>query len=157
MAGKKKTKATSSHASSESVMFQPHVPNEHVLFINKLCNRKRALQSKLDNFAAFVDQIKLHQDNSKIFELELRIQTVENCLLSEFSEVQLEIETADPDNFDPSETSTFESFYFTKVAEAKHLLKNYNQPPTNEVLYTLGQSNQLATERHFNDQVQWCS
>jgi len=148
MAGKKKTKATSSHASSESVMFQPHVPNEHVLFINKLCNRKRALQSKLDNFAAFVDQIKLHQDNSKIFELELRIQTVENCLLSEFSEVQLEIETADPDNFDPSETSTFESFYFTKVAEAKHLLKNYNQPPTNEVLYTLGQSNQLATERH---------
>lgn len=57
----------------------------------------------------------------------MRIESLEANLLQEYSEILLEIENLDPDNFEQSESDNFENICFNTTSEAKHFLLAHKQ------------------------------
>lgn len=93
----------------------------------RLVRKKEALQSKLTRFSDFFSSAKLIQpDALKLVEIEMRVKSLETNLLTEFSELQLEMENLDPDSY-VSETDEFESLYYQIISEAKQFLLSHTQ------------------------------
>ena len=98
--------------------------------ISKLVQKRDLLKAKLNSFSTFFDNIKETTPNeSKLVEVELRISTLESKLLSEFSDIQLELESLDSNTFSYSEIESFECLYYAKISEAKQFLTCQRQQP----------------------------
>lgn len=106
-----------------SSSFDQTVNNEFL----RLVRKKEALQSKLTRFSDFFSSAKLIQpDALKLVEIEMRVKSLETNLLTDFSELQLEMENLDPDSY-VSETDEFESLYYQIISEAKQFLLSNTQ------------------------------
>lgn len=86
-------------------------------------------------------------DQVKLVEVELWVNTLQDNLLSSFSEIQLELENLDTDNFDFSETNDFENLYYSTLAEAKQMLSVREHLPPISTAMPQGQDHKV---KRFN-------
>lgn len=91
--------------------------------------RKRGnIKASLTRFCSFVDGVKKSEpDKRKLAELELRLTKVES-LISEFEQIQGEIENIEKEQFDKNGTENFESAYFEAISNATIVLSELSQP-----------------------------
>lgn len=95
-----------------------------------ILERKRhLLQAKLSRFTLFLNALKeTRPDSSKLIELDTRLKDLESHLLSEFCEIQFQLEGIDFEAYHEDEDIPFETQYYTIISDAKKLIFDISNP-----------------------------
>lgn len=134
----KRTKAATSSLSSTAV----DVELSHQQQVETLVRKRSSLKSKLSRLSNYFHRVKDDNPNSAtIVEIKSRLKDIESHVLSEFSNVQFELQGLDPNSFSEDELDDFESTYFKVISEIKQFLSTEV-----EVVATDGHSPALTGE-----------
>lgn len=95
-----------------------------------ILERKRnLLRAKLSRFKLFLNNLKQTGPNSsKLIELDARLKDIETHLLSEFSEVQFQLEGIDFESYHEDENAPFEGQYYATISAAKQFIFEISNP-----------------------------
>jgi len=100
--------------------------------IMDLERKRESLKLKLNRFHSLVN---LMQDSvpssSKLIELETRLKDLETSLLSEYNDIQFELEGIDFEQFKEDSEYSFETLYYEVISLAKDFIFNLSKLPQN--------------------------
>lgn len=98
--------------------------------VSNVLERKRGLLcSKLARFTSFLNSLKSRSpDSSKLIELDTRMKDLESNLLTEYSEVQFELEGLDYEMYREEDDNSFECKYYEIVSSAKQYIFDISNP-----------------------------
>lgn len=88
-----------------------------------LSRKRDMLFSRLSRFESFlVDILDVGPSKSKLMELDTRLKDLERNLLSEYNDVQFQLEGIDAVEYAQTEQPSFESKYYRVISSAKELM-----------------------------------